>query len=175
MPTRRTLVVVAHPDLASSRVTAHLADAIGDLEHVTVHNIAATYPDGRIDVAREQQLLREHDVIVWQFPWHWYSVPAVLKSWIDQVLEFGFAYGPGGTALHGKTLQLVTSAGGPAHSYRTDGHNRFTIAELLRPIDATAHLTGMRLATPLVLFGARTASDEDLSLHAKQYRALLTP
>ncbi|MEV6210174.1 NAD(P)H-dependent oxidoreductase [Kitasatospora sp. NPDC051914] len=175
MPAPRTLVVVAHPDLASSRVTARLADAIRDLHHVTVHDIAAAYPDGRIDVAREQQLLREHEVIVWQFPWHWYSVPAVLKSWIDQVLEFGFAYGPGGTALHGKTLRLATSTGGPAHSYRPDGHNRFTIAELLHPIEATAHLTGMNLIAPLVLFGARTASDEDLALHAKQYRALLTP
>jgi glutathione-regulated potassium-efflux system ancillary protein KefG len=173
MSAPRTLVIVAHPHLASSRVTAHLADAIRDLDHVTVHDIAATYPDGRIDVPREQQLLREHEAIAWQFPWHWYSVPGVLKSWIDQVLEYGFAYGPGGTALHGKNLQLVTSTGGPAHSYGPDGHNRFTIAELLRPIDATAHLTGMRLATPLILFGARTASDEDLALHSKQYRALL--
>lgn len=173
MSARRTLVVVAHPDLAASRVTAHLADAIRDIEHVTVHDIAAAYPDGRIDVTREQRLLREHDTIVWQFPWHWYSVPGVLKSWIDQVLTYGFAYGADGTALRGKTLQLVTSTGGPATSYATDGFNRFTMSALLAPIDATAHLTGMRLAEPLVLHGARTVSDEDLALHAKHYRALL--
>lgn len=175
MPAPRTLVVVAHPDLAASRVTARLADAIGDLDHVTVHDIAAAYPDGRIDIAHEQRLLRDHDVIVWQFPWHWYSVPGVLKSWIDQVLTHGFAYGSGGTALHGKTLRLVTSAGGPAESYGAGGYNRFTLTELLAPIDATAHLTGMRLAEPLVLFGAHTVSDEDLALHAKRYRELLAP
>ena len=174
-PAPRTLVIVAHPDLASSRVTAHLADAVRGLDQVTVHDIAAAYPDGRIDTAREQRLLRGHDRIVWQFPWHWYSVPGVLKTWIDQVLTYGFAYGSGGTALAGKTLQLVTSTGGPGAAYSAGGFNRFTMTELLAPIDATARLTGMRLAEPLVLHGARTASDEDLNLHAKRYRELLDP
>jgi glutathione-regulated potassium-efflux system ancillary protein KefG len=169
----RTLVIVAHPDLAASRITARLTEAIRDLEHVTVHDITAAYPDGRVDSAREQRLLREHDRIVWQFPLHWYSVPGVLKSWIDQVLTYGFAYGHGGTALHGKTLQVVTSTGGPETAYTARGHNRFTMTELLTPIDATAHLTGMRLAEPLVLHGARIVSDEELDLHVRRYRELL--
>jgi glutathione-regulated potassium-efflux system ancillary protein KefG len=174
MSTTPTLVIVAHPDPDASRVTAQLAAAISDLEHVTVHDITAAYPDGRIDVPSEQRLLRAHDVIVWQFPWHWYSVPGVLKSWVDQVLTYGFAYGTGGTALHGKTLQLVTSTGGPAASYAADGFNRFTMTELLAPLHATARLTGMHLAEPLVLHGARAVSDEDLALQAKHYRGLLS-
>ena len=43
---------------------------------------------GGFDVAREQQLLRDHDTVVWQFPWHWYWVPGVLKEWMDQVLTY---------------------------------------------------------------------------------------
>ncbi|MDT0469497.1 NAD(P)H-dependent oxidoreductase [Streptomyces gibsoniae] len=169
-----TLVVVAHPDRDASRVTAHLAEAVRDLAHVTVHDIVAAYPDGRIDVPREQQLLRDHDVIVWQFPWHWYAAPGVLKSWIDQVLTFGFAYGSDGIALREKTLQIVTSTGGPAASYTSEGFNLFTMTELMAPFRATARLTGMHLADPLVLHGARTVSDEDLALHAKHYRELLS-
>ncbi|MFF1699573.1 NAD(P)H-dependent oxidoreductase [Streptomyces sp. NPDC058257] len=173
-PPSHTLVVVAHPDLASSRITARLADAVSDLAHVTVHEIRPAYPDGRFDIAREQQLLRDHDRIVWQFPWYWYSVPAVLKAWIDQVLTHGFAYGSSGSALRGKTLQLVTSTGGPEESYApVDPTSRFTLAQLLAPLDATARLIGMRLAEPLVLHGARTVSDEDLAIHAKRYRELL--
>ncbi|MGW4564595.1 NAD(P)H-dependent oxidoreductase [Streptomyces sp. NPDC004561] len=170
---QRTLAIVAHPDLASSRITARLTEAIADLEHVTVHDIAAAHPGHRFDIAHEQQLLREHDRIVWQFPWYWYSVPGVLKDWIDQVLTYGFAYGSNGTALHGKTLQLVTSTGGPEAAYAPDGYNRFTVTELIAPIDATAHLTGMHLAEPLVLHGVHNVSDEDLELHAKRYRELL--
>src|SRR6478752_4281687 len=117
MTLHRTLVLVAHPDLGSSRITAHLTAAIKDLEHVTVHDLSTTYPDRRIDAAREQELLRGHDTIVWTFPWHWYSVPGVLKEWMDQVLTYGFAYGTGGDALHGKRLQLALSTGGPEAAY----------------------------------------------------------
>jgi len=174
-PSPRTLVLVAHPDLASSRITAGLAGAVSDLAHVTVHEIGPARRDGRFDIAREQQLLREHDRIVWQFPWYWYSVPAVLKAWMDQVLTHGFAYGSGGSTLRGKTLQLVTSTGGPEESYASaDPTSRFTMTQLLAPLDATARLTGMRLVEPLVLHGARTVSDEKLALHAKRYRDLLS-
>src|SRR6478672_12044757 len=146
-----------------------------DLEGVTVHDLAAAYPDGRIHVAREQQLLVEHDTIVWQFPWHWYSVPGVLKEWMDQVLTYGFAYGAGGDALHGKRLQLVLSTGGPESSYAPAGHNRFTMEELLRPLDATAHLCGLEMAEPLILHSAPRVDADELDRHAARYRELLAP
>src|SRR5450830_1093767 len=91
----------------------------------------------------EQEMLRGYDTIVWQFPWHWCSVPGVLKEWMDQVLTYGFAYGAGGDALHGKRLQLVLSTGGPEAAYTAAGHHRFTMVELLRPLEATAHLCGL--------------------------------
>ncbi|MEV6028331.1 NAD(P)H-dependent oxidoreductase [Streptomyces sp. NPDC052036] len=144
------------------------------LARVTVHELGPVCRDGRFEVAREQQLLRDHDRIVWQFPWYWYSVPAVLKAWIDQVLTYGFAYGSSGSAPRGKTLQLVTSTSGPEESYAPgDPTSRLTMTQLLASLDATARLIGMRLAEPLVLHGARTVSDENLAVHAKRYRELL--
>ncbi len=92
---------------------------------------------------------------------------------MDQVLTYGFAYGTGGDALHGKSLQVVTSTGGPDASYQPGGYNRFTMADLLRPIDATAHLCGMTFGAPLVVHGARTLDDETLAAHGEQYRALV--
>ena len=169
----RTLVLLAHPDLASSRVHARLATAARDVDGVTVHDLAAAAPDGRFDVRREQQLLVEHERIVLQFPWYWYSVPAVLKGWMDQVLLYGFAYGADGTALRGKSVRVVTSTGGPAESYQRGGYNRFTMDELLRPLDATAHLCGLRMADPVVLQGARLMPDDELDAWAAQYADLL--
>lgn len=141
---------------------------------MTVREIASAYPDRRIDAAAEQELLRRHDTIVLQFPWHWYSVPGVLKEWMDQVLTYGFAYGAGGDALHGKRLRLVISTGGPEAAYTPTGHNRFTVAELLRPLEATAHLCGLEMAEPLVLHGAPRATREDVADHAVRYRELLS-
>lgn len=174
MTSHRTLVLVAHPDLESSRITAHLTAAIRDFDGVTVRDLASVYPDRRVDAAREQELLRGYDTIVLQFPWHWYSVPGVLKEWMDQVLTYGFAYGAGGDALHGKRLQLVISTGGPESSYTPAGHNRFTMAELLRPLEATAHLCGLEMAEPLILHSARQVTAEELAAHVERYRVLLS-
>jgi glutathione-regulated potassium-efflux system ancillary protein KefG len=170
----RTLVLLAHPDLGSSRVNRALAGAVADLDGVTVRDLSAVRGEHGFDVAAEQRLLAAHDTVVLQFPWYWYSVPGVLKEWMDQVLTYGFAYGSGGTALHGKTLQVVTSTGGPDASYQPGGYNRFTMTDLLRPVDATAHLCGMTLADPFVVHGARTVDDTALASYAARYRALLT-
>ncbi|BCW66833.1 NAD(P)H oxidoreductase [Arthrobacter sp. NicSoilB4] len=174
MTPHRTLVIVAHPDLEKSRITARLTAAIRDVEHVTVHDLSAVYPDRRVDAIREQELLSGHDAIVWQFPWHWYSVPGVLKEWMDQVLTYGFAYGSGGDALRGKRLRLVISTGGPESSYTPSGHNRFTMAELLRPLEATAHLCGLQMEEPLVLHSAPGVTAAELAQHAARYQELLS-
>ena len=169
----RTLVLLAHPDLAASRVNRALSGWVEDLEDVTVRDLTEVRGESGFDVAAEQRLLVEHDTVALQFPWYWYSVPGVLKEWMDQVLTYGFAYGTGGDALRGKTLQVVTSTGGPDASYQPGGHNRFTMTDLLRPIDATAHLCGMTLAAPLVVHGARTVDDAALATYGARYRALL--
>src|SRR6187455_1899648 len=98
----RVLILFAHPALHRSRVNRVLVEAVRSLEGVTFHDLYEVYPDLLLDVDREQALLREHDVVVWQHPFFWYSAPALVKEWQDLVLELGFAYGEGGTALRGK-------------------------------------------------------------------------
>ncbi|MEK8172581.1 NAD(P)H-dependent oxidoreductase [Streptomyces sp. M19] len=140
---------------------------------MTVHDLYARCPDLRVDVAREQRLLLEHDRIVLQFPFYWYSAPPLLKKWLDEVFLYGFAYGSGGTELHGKSLRVVTSTGGAEERYRLGGLHRFSIRELLRPFEATAHLTGMRYEDPYVVHGVRELDDAGLDAHAARYRELL--
>jgi glutathione-regulated potassium-efflux system ancillary protein KefG len=170
----RTLVLLAHPDLSGSRVNRALADAVRDLEGVSLRDLASVRGESGFDVAEEQRLLVQHSTVVLQFPWYWYSVPGILKEWMDQVLLHGFAYGREGTKLHGKVLQVVTSTGGPDVSYRSEGHNRFTMTELMRPIEATAHLCGMTMAKPFVVHGAHGIDDDALTSHGARYRTLLT-
>lgn len=168
-----TLVVLAHPDLANSRVNAALSDAVRDLPDVTVHDLYAAYPDLRVDADHERELLLAHDRIVLQFPFHWYSSPALLKQWSDDVLAYGFAYGAGGTALHGKSLRVATTTGGSEELYHPSGLNRFPVADLLRPFDATANLVGMRYEDPFVVHGTRVLGDDELVELTFHYRNLL--
>ena len=169
------LVLVAHPRLEHSGVNRTLlaaARALGD-RHVEVRDLYALYPDYLIDVAQEQALLVSAKLIVWQHPIHWYSMPPLMKLWLDEVLAFGWAYGPGGTALAGKDLWLVLSTGGPQDSYRPDSYNRYFFDAFLPPYEQTAALCGMRFLPPLVLHGAHRASAETVGAHARLYAARL--
>ena len=98
----RILVLFAHPSLDRSEVNAELLRATRGREGVTVVDLYGEYPNYRIDIDREQQRLRDHDVVVFMFPLYWYSTPALLKEWQDLVLEYGFAYGQDGTELRAR-------------------------------------------------------------------------
>lgn len=47
------------------------------LDGITFHDLYEAYPDFDIDIKFEQQLLLQHDIIIWQPPFYWYSAPAI--------------------------------------------------------------------------------------------------
>ncbi|MGB3308569.1 MAG: NAD(P)H-dependent oxidoreductase [Nodosilinea sp.] len=170
----RILVLFAHPALQKSRINRQLVRAIADLEGVTLHDLYEEYPDFHIDVKREQQLLIDHDIVVWQHPFYWYSSPAILKEWQDLVLEYGFAYGHEGAALHGKKCLSAITTGGTPEAYRREGYNYYTIAELLAPFAQTARLCGMDYLPPFIVHGTHQLSDSaQIGDRAQQYRTLI--
>ncbi len=165
------LVLAAHPDFGRSHVHRALdrACAAAALPQVQFRDLYALYPDYLVDVAAERAALEQARLVVWQHPIHWYSMPPLMKLWVDEVLGFGWAYGPGGTALRGKDLWLVTSTGGTEASYRPDGHNRYFFDAFLPPYEQTAALCGMRFLPPLVLHGAHRVEEPQLAAHAETF------
>jgi glutathione-regulated potassium-efflux system ancillary protein KefG len=171
----RVLVLFAHPALQKSRVNVRLAAAARGVTGITFHDLYEEYPNFHVDVAREQALLLAHDVIVFQHPFYWYSCPALLKEWIDLVLEYGFAYGPAGDKLRGKTILSALTTGGAEHSYQREGHNRFTMRELLAPFEQTALLCGMTPLPPFVIHATvHTVAAAELDRHAADYARVLS-
>jgi glutathione-regulated potassium-efflux system ancillary protein KefG len=169
--TSGVLLTLAHPALERSRANRALAKAAKGLDGVTFHDLYETYPDFAIDIEAEQEKLLAHDVIAVQFPFYWYSTPALLKEWFDLVWLHGFAYGIEGNALAGKRLFAACTTGGAAKAYHAHGYNRFSMDEFLRPLEQTAYLCGMVWETPFVVHGAATKDDEELKAEAQRYRA----
>jgi glutathione-regulated potassium-efflux system ancillary protein KefF len=163
------LVLAAHPHLQLSRINRRLMESAATLHGVLVRDLYALYPDYVVDTAVEQALLADAQLVVWQHPLHWFGMPPLMKLWIDEVLTFGWAYGPGGSALRGKDLWLATSTGGPAAAYRPEGQNRYFFDAFLPPYEQTAALCGMRFLPPLVLHGAHRTSADQLDEHAAVY------
>jgi len=162
-------IAAAHPAFERSRVNSRLKHVAEGVDGVHVHDLYEAYPDFAIDVDREQALLLAHEVITLQFPFYWYSIPPLLKEWLDLVWLHGFAYGSGGQALAGKTLQIACTTGGPSDAYRTGGSNNFTMEEFLRPLEQTAYLCGMTWSPPFVIHGSGQLSAEAIEMKAQLY------
>ena len=167
------LVLFAHPALEKSRVHASLLRHIRHLEGITIHDLYEHYPDFDIDIKEEQRLLLQHDIIILQHPFYWYSTPAIIKQWEDLVLEHSWAYGSKGKMLAGKKLFNAISCGGRQQAYGPDGLNRHTIRQLLAPIEQTARLCNMIYMPPFVIHGTHRLLDGDIELCAVQYEQLL--
>lgn len=169
----QVLILFAHPMLEKSRTQKVMIKGLDNIKHVLFHDLYNIYPDFDIDVAAEQQLLLNYDIIIFQHPFYWYSVPPIIKQWIDLVLEHGWAYGKEGKKLVGKKMMNVMSTGGPQMAYQEGGFNKYTINQFLAPIEETAKLCNMEYLPPFVIHGTHRADDDLLLKYKEQYNSLL--
>jgi glutathione-regulated potassium-efflux system ancillary protein KefF len=159
------LVLAAHPNWRESRVNSRMLAAARAIERVQVRDLYDLYPDYDIDVGAEQAAASAATLIVLLHPIQWYSMPALQKLWLDEVLTYGWAYGHVGTALQGKDLLLAATTGGPESSYHPQSYNRYFFDAFLPPYEQTAALCGLRFLPPLLLHGAHRESEETVARH----------
>ncbi len=163
----KILVLFSHPLLEKSHINKELTSVYSALGEVTFHDLYESYPEFNIDIGFEQEQLAAHDMIIFHHPFYWYSCPPLMKQWIDMVLEVGWAYGHGGTALQDKIWLQVITAGGSEKAYSPEGHNRYNIREYLRPFEQTARLCRMKYMPPYVVYGTHKLTREELGTHIR--------
>ncbi|MBM7649793.1 putative NADPH-quinone reductase [Bacillus ectoiniformans] len=167
----KILMIVAHPNKEDSRINKKWTEAFRNKENITVHELYKEYPDEKINVEKEQKLVEQHDTIIFQFPFYWYSSPPLLKKWQDEVLTYGWAYGRDGTKLHGKSFMLAISTGSSDTAYRAGGKNEFSINELTKPFQAMNNLVGMKYLPSFVFHDLNNISDHDVEKSIPAYLA----
>jgi glutathione-regulated potassium-efflux system ancillary protein KefG len=171
---RKILILFTHPIAHKSRVNIEMVNAVKKIEGVTIHDLYEEYPDFYIDVKREQELLLEHDVIIWQHPFYWYSAPSLLKEWFDLVLEHGFAYGNEGEALKGKVAISVITTGGKKETYSSTGFNSYPITQFLLPYKQSCKLCQINYLPPFVVHGTHLLSEQELEVLKVDYVKLIS-
>ena len=149
---KKVLVVLAHPNIEQSEVNKSFLSKLVMMEQLTVNNLYKNYPDFKIDIDKEQQLIEDHDVIIFQFPLYWFSSPALLRKWQDDVVTSKFAIGEN-NRMKGKKLMIVTSVGGTESDYQHGGSLNITMEEVLTPFKSFAHLTEMEYLVPFITYG----------------------
>ena len=172
-PTPSIYLVAAHPNWQQSRVNRRLLGTARDVAAVQALDLYGSYADYHIDVPAEQARLAGAQLLVLLHPVQWYSMPALLKLWLDEVLTYGWAYGEGGTVLRGKDMWLVATTGGPEDSYHPQSYNRYFFDAFLPPYEQTAALCGMRFLPPMVLHGAHDVGNHVVAAHVATFRERL--
>ena len=169
----KILILFAHPRFEKSKTNRALLKNIEQVEGVTLHDLYEQYPDFNIEIDREKELLLAHQIIIWHHPLYMYSAPAMLKQWIDLVLEHGWAHGRGGDNLQNKIIFNTLTAGGTREAYAAGQYNNFTIREFLAPFEQTATLCKMIYLPPFAVHGTHLLKAQDLESYARLYRNLL--
>lgn len=165
----KTLIIAGHPDVNRSRISKAWTEMLKQQTDITVHVLSEAYPDRKINIAAEQALLDRHDRLIFQYPLYWYSTPPILKQWFDEVLEYGWAFGPGGEHLKGKEIGIAISTVGTAASYQPGGYNLFTIRDIAKPVEALANYVGALYLPPFALHNANHVTDEELAASSEAY------
>lgn len=168
----KTLIIVTHPEIENSIINKRWIEELEkDPQKYTVHQLYKAYPDGKIDIAKEQQLMESHDNIVFQFPFYWFSSPPLLKQWLDEVILYGWAYGSNsGFKLAGKKMALAVTAGIDEDVYSASGKYKYTMEELLRPYELTFEYIKAQYKDPFVYYGIeRNPSDEWIERSVPMY------
>ncbi|QBQ41749.1 flavodoxin family protein [Sphingobacterium psychroaquaticum] len=135
----KTLVLIFHPNMDQSVINKRWKQELEKFpDKYVVRDLHALYPDEKIDVRAEQQIMEEFDKIVFQFPLYWFNCPPFLKKYVDEVLTYGWAYGSkSGYKLSNKTIGFAVSVGISEAEYGPNGQYKYTIEELLRPFEVT--------------------------------------
>lgn len=162
------VIIAGHGNFAYSTAnTTVVAELEANYPNADVRRLSQLYPDFQINVEAEQEALRKADIIVLAFPLNWYSTPAILKKWFDEVLAYGFAYGTG-AQLGGKKLIVTYTAASPNATYQHNNPEAASETSILAAFRSTATLCGLDFVAGIVENGYTPNVTGDATLQAEQ-------
>lgn len=174
---KKTLIIFNHPNFNTSTFNQAFIEKAQKIDGVVLRNLDEIYGSNTkgFDTKTEQKLLIEHERIIFQFPLYWFSTPAMLKAYQDEVLSYGFAYGKSGDKLVGKEFKVVVTIGAMQEAYQAGGWNDRSLNEILSPLQTMARFCGMTYTRAFSVFSttARQFEKQEIEKLAESYQAML--
>ena len=122
----------------------------------------------------EMDKLAWADLVIFQFPLWWFSLPAILKGWVDRVFAMGFSYDYRQSydtgVFRGKRAMLSFTTGAPVATYVPGGRNGNIYDLLLHAQHGMLQFVGMDVLPPFIAYGAGRANDEQRAQYLDDYR-----
>ena len=155
---KKIVVIMAHPNMEASVLNKNIKKELSEVENIVYKDLTSLYGDFKIDIEKEQDDIKDADKIVFQFPMQWYSSPAILKQYVDEVFSYGFVYEVDengifqALSLKGKEFQMIVTMGAQKESF--EGEGRLSTKECLNAFSYTAKMLGMNECEASFFYGA---------------------
>lgn len=128
------------------------------------------------DIKEEMEKVKWADLLIFQFPIYFTSMPAIMKGWIDRILAPGFGFNPVTNSAYDtglfkeKSAMLAFTAGAPKEMYYEDGAHG-DINKHLEPIThCVFEFMGMKVLPSFMIFEAGNMSTERGDEELGKYR-----
>lgn len=162
----KTLVIFSHSYQTQSVSNVAIADEYAKAGF-EVRNLEVLYPNGDIDVAAEQAAVEAADLVIFQHPIFWYNLTPLLKKYLDEVFQYGWAYGGEVSKTAGKKFIHSYTTGAPREKYPTNAEELLSAS-----LKLSATFSGMEFVAGLGKFGqlamANPNAKEDAIAHAQE-------
>lgn len=154
------LLISGHPDLQSSIANSEILKLLASTSQIKIHKLDQACQGFQVDVAAEQALLTQADIIVFQFPLYWSTYPALMKLWFDEVFTYNFAFGPNGDKLKGKKVLLSITCGATENSYQPGEFNFLPLEQYLQAAMHPVKAAQMDIIDSVITFEMNSTPDE---------------
>lgn len=130
------------------------------------------------EVKAEMKKFLNADLVIFNFPLWWFSLPAILKGWVDRVFAMGFSYGAGkgvydaGTFKNKKAFCCLTT-GGPEAAFGPNGKNGNLETILYHVNHGMLYFVGMQTLQPFVGFSPARKTEDERKAVIEKYKQFL--
>lgn len=169
---KKTLVIFAHPYFEYSTSNLELVKVYEGIENLVFKDLYEDYPDFHIPAFKERKRIREFERLVFHFPLIWFSIPPLLKLWIDEVFDITWNLEIN-HPLQNKDAIIIVTVGGKAENYTAEGMYETTLEELLKSLTLSLKVNQIEVKELIAIHNSDDLTKNQLLEISKNIRQTL--
>ena len=169
---KKTLVIFAHPYFEYSTSNVELVKIYEGVENLVFKDLYEEYPDFHIQSFKERKIIRDYERLIFHFPLIWFSIPPLLKLWIDEVFDMTWTTEKN-HPLQNKDAIIIVTVGGKAEHYTPQGMYETTIDELLRSLTLSLKVNQIEVKELIAVHNSDDLTKEELTQISEKIKRTL--
>lgn len=166
------MVIFAHPYFEYSSANVELIKVYNDVQQIQFKDLYEEYSDFHIPAFRERKRIRDFERLVFHFPLIWFSMPPLLKLWIDEVFDMTWS-SEVNHPLQNKDAVIIVTIGGKDENYSKEGLYETTIFDLLKALTLSLKVHHIEVTEYITVFDADDLDQNHLDEISKKIKQTL--